>query len=63
MVSYTPSPERRYRRIKDATGLSDGEFVAVAATVRFLAGFDDDTAERICRLLTTVRASERRGLF
>ena len=63
MTAYTPAPERRYRHLREATGLSDGEFVAVAATVRFLSTWDDATTEAICRLLTTVRANERKGLF
>ena len=66
MTAYsTPDSRQRRneRRIREATGLSDGEMVSVLATVRFLSTWDDATTEAICRLLTTVRANERKGLF
>ncbi len=63
MTAYTAAPERRYRALRDATGMSAGDLVKVAPVLRHLAENDDATVERICRLLTTVRASERKGLF
>ena len=55
--------DRNRAAVREAVGLSDGELAGCMATVAFLGQWDDATTDSICRLLTAVRAAERRRVI